>query len=134
MQPQAMAAPADTRKPELAARAFVFPKTFSFLERIDAMSRYHKSRPAGSRQVGPPLSEPPLERTEMRRHIFKRRAAYVESFRRVDCARCGLPVMTLGEAVGVDCAEGRFVVIHVCLPCVRGRALQAERGEEVRAA
>ncbi len=44
--------------------------------------------------------------------------------RRVSCFSCGNPASPLGEAMRVDLAEGGYLVIHNCLPCVRRRNLR----------
>lgn len=49
--------------------------------------------------------------------------------RRATCGRCGEPVRWLGEAIRVDCVEGRFVVLHVCLTCTRACAAPGIRRE-----
>lgn len=68
--------------------------------------------------------------TIVRRHP----ASFVKDFRRVACCECGNFCFWLGEAVRVECAEGRFEILHACLPCVRNRASRAELREEVKAA
>jgi hypothetical protein len=66
------------------------------------------------------------------------RQTFVEAFGvrylRSICGHCGLTCVSLGEAIRVDCAEGRFVILHVCMPCVKRRALRAGHGREARAA
>ncbi len=44
--------------------------------------------------------------------------------RRVSCFACAGAVVMLGEALRVDLAEGGYLVIHNCLPCVRRRNLR----------
>lgn len=70
-------------------------------------------------------------RGEMSEHFIE---ALGSRFRRSTCGRCGEPVEWLGEAIRVDCVEGRFEILHVCLPCVRVCDAQAGRGEEAQAA
>jgi hypothetical protein len=61
---------------------------------------------------------------------MKRERAYVEDiFPRADCLRCGEPVEWLGEALRIECAEGRAVVAHVCRDCSQSGAVAALRAD-----
>lgn len=52
--------------------------------------------------------------------------AFGNRFPRSICGRCGLPLVWLGESIRVDLAEGGFVILPICLPCVRrARAIAA---------
>lgn len=58
-----------------------------------------------------------------------RRAHVEDAFPRPACLRCGAPVEWLGEALRIDCAEGRAVVAHVCRGCQRSGAVTALRAD-----
>ncbi len=44
--------------------------------------------------------------------------------RRASCFTCAGADVMLGEALRLDLAEGGYLVIHNCLPCVRRRKLK----------
>jgi hypothetical protein len=58
-----------------------------------------------------------------------RRAHVADTFPRPACLRCGEPVVWLGEALRIECAEGRAVVAHVCRVCSKSGAMAAIRAD-----
>jgi hypothetical protein len=67
-----------------------------------------------------PSSRPPTREAWRRAHVEG-------TFPRPDCLRCGEPVEWLGEALRIECAEGRAVVAHVCRACSKSGAVAALR-------
>jgi hypothetical protein len=58
-----------------------------------------------------------------------RRAHVEDTFPRPACLRCGETVVWLGEALRIECAEGRAVVAHVCRGCSQSGAVNALRSD-----
>lgn len=70
-------------------------------------------------------------------HADWQRAHVEDTFPRPACLRCGETVVWLGEALRIECAEGRAVVAHVCRGCQRSgacTALRAHAGTQERPA
>jgi hypothetical protein len=61
-----------------------------------------------------------------------RRAHVEDTFPRPACLRCGETVVWLGEALRIECAEGRAVVAHVCRGCSRSGAVASLRVDAER--
>lgn len=58
-----------------------------------------------------------------------RRTHVENTFPRPACLRCGEPVEWLGEALRIECAEGRAVVAQICRGCSHSGAVSALRSD-----
>ncbi len=77
--------------------------------------KYHNPHPAENNEK----AQPPL----IRRVLPSERVA--DTFRRTTCECCQDPVITLGEAIRLERAEGGYTIIHICATSTSSGALGA---------